>query len=344
MKIIIPMAGNAVRLYPHTLNTIKPLVSIAGKTILKRLMENLNKLINTFSIKEIIFIIPPCKEQIKKDLIKFSKNIGLVPIIYYQKVPIGTADALLKAHKSLIGPIIIAFSDTLFYHFSLEKEIQQQEKQCDGIVWTKKVKNPHSFGVVQCHTSGIISHFVEKPKNFQSNLAIIGLYYFKNSCLLKRELQLLQDTFKWIEKKEYQLTYVLESMRKKGIIFINHQVSLWLDFGNKERTISSNSKILSIESKRSELIHKDVSIVNSLIIKPCYIGKKTIIENSIIGPYVSIGKYTIIKKSNIRRSIIQDYTNISNVILDDSIIGNSSIVKDVVKKINIGDYSNINII
>ncbi len=331
------MAGKGSRLLPHTLNTPKPLMSIAGKTILKRLLDSLSKIIQVFSIQEIIFIIGNFGREVEKKLINLSHDLNVNPILYYQIIPLGTADALLKAKKSLTGePIIVAFSDSLFYHNSFDQEITHQ---VDNIIWTKKVKNPHLFGIVKCDSSGIITHFIEKPNNYISNLAIVGLYYFKNSFLLKKELQILLD-YDIKNKEEYQLTSALENMRKKGNKFVNQQVQEWMDFGNQERTISSNSRILSIEAKNSELVHEKVIIKNSLILKPCSIGKNTTIENSIIGPYVSIGKYSKIKNSNIKKSLIQDYTVIQYANLGHSIIGNHSIyIGEKYKKVSLSDYS-----
>ncbi|WP_185869643.1 sugar phosphate nucleotidyltransferase [Blattabacterium cuenoti] len=338
MKIIIPMAGKGTRLHPHTLNTPKPLIPIVGKTILKRLINNLYKVIKIFSIQEIIFIIGNFENDIKKELIKSTNDIGINPIFYYQKNPQGTADALLKAKNSLIGPIIIAFSDTLFYHTSIEKEITNK---VDNIIWTKKVKKPHLFGVVKCDSSGLITNFIEKPKYYVSNLAIVGLYYLKNGHHLRDELQYILDK-KIKNEEEYQLTSALERMRKKGEKFTNKKIKEWMDFGNKKRTLSSNSKILSIESKNSKLIHKNTVIKNSFIIKPCYIEENTNIENSIIGPYVSIGKYTKIKNSNIKKSLILNYTIIENANLYNSMIGNFTSYTKKAKEVSLGDYSNFN--
>ncbi|QIK16414.1 nucleotidyltransferase [Blattabacterium sp. DPU] len=339
MKIIIPMAGKGSRLFPHTLNTPKPLMYVAGKTILRRLLESLQKLIQIFSIQEIVFIIGNFvnKNNIEKQLVKLSHDMNVHPVIYNQIIPLGTADALLKAENSLTGePIIVAFSDSLFYHNSFDKEITHK---IDNIIWTKKVKNPHLFGIVKCNSSEMITHFIEKPNNYVSNLAIVGFYYFKNSFLLKKELQyILNHNIK--NEEEYQLTSALENMRRKGEKFISKKVNEWMDFGDQEKIISSNSKILSIESKNSELIHKKVIIKNSLIIKPCSIEENTNIENSIVGPYVSIGKYTKVKNSNIKNSLIQNYTKIQYANLNHSIIGNHSIyVGEKTKKVSLGDYS-----
>ncbi len=330
-----------MRLYPHTLCIPKAFFSIAGKSILKRLLDELFELIKYFSVKEIIFVIRPNeqKNEIEEKLKKLTYDIGISYTIYYQEIPLGTADAILKAKESLIGPIIIVFSDSLFNKISIKGKIK---KYSENIIWTKKVSNPSSFGVVNCNNSGKILNFIEKPNYFISDLAIVGLYYFNNGLTLKKELQYLIDN-DIKNNKEYQLTSVLENMRKKGETFISHTVKDWMDFGDKRNTICSNSKILSMEYKNnSKLIHKNTIIKNSIILNPCYIEKNSIIENSIIGPYVSIGKFTEIKNTRIKRSLIQNNTKIVYSNLKNSIIGNYVNYKESEKEVNIGDYSNIN--
>ncbi|WP_185877910.1 sugar phosphate nucleotidyltransferase [Blattabacterium cuenoti] len=340
MKILIPIAGKGVRLYPHTLCTPKSFISIVGKSILKRLLDELFELIKYFSVKEIIFIIRPNeqKNKIEENLKKLTYDMGISYTIYYQEIPLGTADAILKAKESLVGPIIIVFSDSLFHKISFKKKIH---KFSENIIWTKKVSDPHSFGVVKCNSYGKIINFIEKPKYFISDLAIVGLYYFNSGLTLKKELQYLIDN-DIKNNKEYQLTSVLENMRKKGENFINQPVKDWMDFGDKKNTISSNSKILSIEYKNnSKLIHKKTILKNSIILNPCYIEEYSTIENSIIGPYVSIGKFTKIKNTNIKTSLVQNYTNIMYSNLKNSIIGNYVNYKELEKEINLGDYSTI---
>ncbi|WP_185865046.1 sugar phosphate nucleotidyltransferase [Blattabacterium cuenoti] len=343
MKIIIPIAGRGIRLYPHTLCTPKTFLNIAGKSILKRLLDELLEIINFFSIKEIIFIVNLNTDKIKveKKLRKLTDDIGINSIIYFQKEPLGTADAILKAKKSLIGdPVIIVFSDALFHKIDFKENINQILNN-KNIIWTNQIKNPTTFGVVKCNSSGRIINFIEKPNNFISDLAIVGIYYFHNSLILKEELQyVINNNIK--NNKEYQLTTVLENMRKKGEIFISQLVKNWIDFGNIKTIISSISKILSIDCKKKlKLIHKNSLLKNSIIIEPSYIGESTIIENSIIGPYVSIGKFSYIKNSNIKKSLIQNYANVVSSNLENSIIGNYTSYKEKAKKINLGDYSTI---
>lgn len=331
MKIVIPMAGKGYRLRPHTLTIPKPFISIVGKPIIQRLVENIAKIVHT-NIEEIVFIVGDFGKEAENILIQVANNLGTKASIYRQDQPLGTAHALLCAKNVFNGPIVIAFADTLFQaKFDLHGI-------ADGLIWVKEVKNPNAYGVAKCNSKGYITDFIEKPTNFVSNLAIIGIYHIKNSTILKEELQSLVDKQEK-QNGEYQLTDALENMQKKGIRFLLKKVDEWMDCGNKNDIIKTNSKILELEKNKIELIHPDANIKNSLIIEPCFIGYKAIIENSKIGPYVSIGKHTIVKNSNIENSLIQDYTKITHANLSNSMIGNNTSYIGVAREISLGDYS-----
>ena len=317
MKIIIPMAGRGLRLRPHTFTVPKPLISIAGKPIVQRLVENIHQILKK-NVEEVVFITGDFGHEMEKQLLDITRKIGVKGRIYHQKKPMGTAHAVLCAQESLEGPIIISFADTLFKaNFNLETEDE-------GLIWTSQVSNPHIFGVITCDEKDYITGFIEKPNEFISDLAIIGIYYIKEGKKLKNELQYLIDK-NLKGNKEYQLTDALENMRKKGMRFSHRKVNKWMDCGNKLAIINANTKVLEFEYANKPSYDCSVIIKKSLIIEPCFIGEGSIIENSKIGPYVSIGKYTQIKNSNIETSLIQSYTEIIHANLYNSMIGNHTI-------------------
>jgi len=204
MKIIIPMAGRGTRLRPHTLTVPKPLVEIAGKSIVQRLVEDLASAYDG-TIEEIAFIIGDFGEQVEEELIALAESLGAKGSIYHQTEKLGTAHAILCAKDSLDGNVIVAFADTLFKSdFVLDTEQ-------DGVLWVQKIDDPSAYGVVNLDEDGVITEFVEKPKTFVSDLAIIGIYYFKDANFLKNELQYLIDN-DIKEKGEYQITNALENM------------------------------------------------------------------------------------------------------------------------------------
>ena len=332
MKIIIPMAGRGYRLRPHTLTIPKPLIPIGGKPIVQRLAEDITKLCDQ-QIEEIAFVVGDFGVEVEDQLVKIAEKLGAKGSIYRQEEPLGTAHAIWMAKDSLSGPVVVAFADTLFradFHL---------DTHSDGVVWVKKVEDPKAFGVVKLNEDGIIVDFVEKPQEFVSDLAIIGIYFFKDGENLKEEIRHIIENDLRGNGGEYQLTDALESMRAKGKKFTLGTVNEWMDCGNKDVTVETNSKILNFEKEEFTKIPESAQITNSLIIPPCFIGENVVIDNSKIGPNVSIGNGTKVVNSNIDNSLIQENSLIENGNFSGSMIGNHVSYKGVVRNISLGDYS-----
>tara|TARA_B100001142_G_scaffold214663_1_gene212729 strand:- start:2701 stop:3702 length:1002 start_codon:yes stop_codon:yes gene_type:complete len=330
MKIIIPMAGRGSRLRPHTLTIPKPLIPIAGKSIVQRLVEDIVNVCGK-KVDEIAFVIGDFGKEVEEKLKNIAEGLGAKGSIYYQKDPLGTAHAVLCAKDSLIGNCVVAFADTLFKaDFTLDATK-------DGIIWVSKIDDPSSFGVVKLDQRNNITDFVEKPETFVSDLAIIGIYYFNDGNYLRSELQYLIDN-NIKEKGEFQLTNALENMKNKGVKFSPGKVDEWLDCGNKDAAIYTNERVL--ENTCSN-ISKCATIHNSEVIEPCFIGNNAIIKNSKIGPHVSIGNNTKIENSTISKTIIQNNTIVINAKLKSSMLGNEVFFdgKNIEQEVSIGDFS-----
>ncbi len=333
MKIIIPMAGWGSRLRPHTLTIPKPMVPIAGKPIVQRLVEGLVESVEG-SIEEINFIIRKEFGQATEDkLQEVARALNTKCIISYQESPEGTAHAIYCAKESLDGNVIVAFADTLF---RTDFKIDASK---DGVIWVNRVDDPKAFGVVKLNGDNVITDFIEKPQEFISDLAIIGIYYFKDGEALKSEIKHLLDN-DIREKGEYQLTNALENLKKKGAKFVPGEVTEWLDCGNKAACIFTNERVLEHANGNEELLYsKDFK--QTQIIEPCYIGKNVVIENAIIGPHVSVGEGSIIKNSIVKNSIIQTETSINGVILERAMIGNKVELSLRARDYSLGDYTTV---
>lgn len=332
MKIIVPMAGIGSRLRPHTLTIPKPLTLIAGKPIVQRLVEDIVKVVDQ-KVEEIAFVIGPSfPKDTESKLLQIAKDLGAKGVVSVQEKALGTAHAIQCAKDSLDGPCVVAFADTLF------KADFRLDSKADGAIWVKQVEEPSAYGVVKLH-EGIITDFVEKPEEFISDLAIIGIYYFKNGEILREEIQyLLDNNIK--DKGEFQLTNALENMKQKGLKFVPGEVSEWMDCGNKEITVETNTRILQFAKQEQEnLVSESVSLENSRIVEPCYIGKQVVLKNTTIGPNVSLGDGCLVENSNISNSLIQTGTTIRNASLDQAMIGNNAYFDGEFKSISIGDYS-----
>ena len=333
MKIIVPMAGRGSRLRPHTLTIPKPLIPIAGKPIVHRLVEDIAAVLNQ-DIDEVAFIIHESfGKKVEEELIAIAQKLGARGTIYYQNEALGTGHAIMCAKESLSGPAVIAYADTLIRaDFDLDKT-------ADSVIWVKQVDQPEAFGVINLNEKNEIIELVEKPKEFVSDLAVIGIYYFKDVAVLRNELQFVLDN-NIIHGGEYQINDGIKQMMAKGMKFVPGKVDEWMDCGNKDVTVDTNNRMLNfLHNDGIHLIDYDVIQDNSTIIPPCYIGKNVVLINATVGPNVSLGDGCHISNSTIKNSLVQTHTHIKNARLDNAMIGNHASYDGDFTSISIGDYS-----
>jgi len=333
MKIIVPMAGKGKRMRPHTLTLPKPLIPIAGKSIVERLVTDIAEMTDE-PIEEVAYVIGDFGKETEDNLKEIAQKVNAKGTIYYQDEALGTAHAIFCAAPSLSGNLVVAFADTLF---TSGFKIDPNE---DGIVWVKKIDDPSQFGVVETQSDGTINNFAEKPEEYISDLAIIGIYYFKDGKYLKDELQYLIDN-DIKDKGEYQLTNAMENMKNKGAKLKVGQVNDWMDCGNKDVTVDTNKRILEVKQEKEKLVSERVNYQDAVVIEPCYIGDDVSIERSVVGPYVSIGEGTKIEDSVITNSLILNQSTIKNGILDHSMLGNHVHYQKDKNDLNLGDYTKI---
>ena len=330
------MAGMGKRMRPHTLTVPKPLIHVAGKAMVQRLAEDIAIVCNE-PIEEIAFIIGPLFGKDAEEMLKaVAANLGAVGTIWYQEEALGTAHAIMCAKEILNGKVVVAFADTLF------KADFKMDATQEGIIWVQKIEDPRAFGVVKLDGQGIISDFIEKPAVFISDLAIIGIYYFRDGKILREELQYLLDN-NIREKGEYQLTNALENMKMKGVKFVPGTVTEWLDCGNVDATVFTNQRILEFNKNDNKLIAPSILSENSEVVMPCFIGENVILKNAKVGPHVSVGANTVIESSIISNSIIQKNSKIQNSKIQNSMIGSFVEVVGASGNFSIGDYTIINI-
>lgn len=334
MKVIVPMAGRGSRLRPHTLTVPKPLVPVGGKPIVHRLVEDIAA-VCAEKIEEIAFVVGDFGAEVENELLAVAEKLGAKGSIHYQKQPLGTAHAVLCAAEKLSGPVVVAFADTLFRaNFKINHEDE-------GILWVKQIDDPSAFGVIKMNDKGEIIDFVEKPKEFVSDLAMIGIYYFKHGEKLRKELEYLIDN-NIIKSGEYQLPDALRRLTEAGYVFKPGEVNEWLDCGNKEVTVHTNQRVLEFDwEAQKQLVHESVEIENGVIIPPCFVGKNVKISNSVIGPHVSLGAGTEVVNSNISNSIVQQDTSLKNVVMADSMIGSKVAYHGQALDLSLGDFTTI---
>jgi len=335
MKIIVPMAGRGSRLRPHSLTVPKPLIPVAGQPIVHRLVKDIAKVLKQ-PIEEIAFVLGDPAwfgNDVVESLTELAEGLGAKASIYRQDQPLGTGHAIMSAKPSLSGPAVIAYADTLIRaEFDLDPF-------ADSVIWTKRVENPEAYGVVKLDENDSIVELVEKPETFVSDQAVIGIYYFKDVAVLKEKLQEVLDE-NVMNGGEYQINDGIKRMMADGRVFKTGTVDEWMDCGNKNVTVETNTRMLGFLEKDGEnLVSQNVTLENATIIPPCCIGEGVTIKNGSVGPNVSIGDGCTIEDTTIKNSLIQNQTIIKNATLDNAMIGNHVYYDGKYTTISIGDYS-----
>ena len=329
------MAGRGSRLRPHTLTVPKPLVPVAGVPIAEQLVRDIAGVVDQ-PIEEVAFVLGDpvfFGDEIVVQLLKIASDIGAKGTIYRQLEPLGTGHAIMCAAPSLSGPAVVAYADTLIRAKFL------LDPSADSIIWVKKVAQPEAYGVVQLNDQGAITELVEKPKSFVSDLAVIGIYYFKAIEKLKTALQTVLDE-KHTHGGEYQINDGIKRLMAAGDLFLPGEVDEWMDCGNKQITLETNSKMLGfLEAEGNEMIDPSAVLENSTVILPCYIGPDVQLKNVTLGPGVSVGTGTVIENATITHSLIQNNSKISNTKLHQAMIGNHVTFDGTFTEISLGDYT-----
>ncbi|MEO0244678.1 MAG: sugar phosphate nucleotidyltransferase [candidate division WOR-3 bacterium] len=320
MKAIIPVGGKGTRLKPHTLTTPKPLITVAGKPILFHIIDR----ILPYNPEEILLVIPPDGENICKSVIENYQDLKIKYAV--QEKPLGLGHAIRVAlDVENNSEVLIVLGDTI-----IDASLKDEDFKWD-FIGLKEVDDPTRYGVAILNNEGFVVKVVEKPSHFVSNLAIAGIYFFRDSKFLRESLDyIISNDIK--TKGEYQLTDAIQHMLTRGFkpkaVFIEN----WYDCGTVETLLATNKFLLhKHQTKRT--------YPNALIIPPCFIAEDAEINNSLIGPYVSIGKGAKIYNAIIQNSIINENAEVENIIITASIIGKDAYLKGSAKIVNLGDSS-----
>ncbi|MBQ5451342.1 glucose-1-phosphate thymidylyltransferase [Fibrobacter sp. UWB16] len=304
MKIVLPVAGNGIRLRPYTENLPKCLLPVAGKTIIDWIVDGALFL----KPSETIFITG-YKASVVDDFLKQRSEWGAVrTVVQSNPQGLGEAISLALPYVNDDEPLLIILGDTLF-----EADLSILDKATENILYTFKVSDPKRFGVAVTDKNGHIERLVEKPQEFVSDEAIVGIYYIKDVKALKEALNyLMQNDIR--TKGEFQLTDALERMIQGGCKFRTAPVEKWLDCGLVETLLETNAHVL----ERNEKVAPKFD--GSEIVMPCYIGKNVVIKNSKVGPNVSVGDGCVIENSEISNAILWDGVKVQDKKLEKVVV------------------------
>ncbi len=339
LKIVIPMAGWATRMRPHTWSKPKPLVSVAGKTSLEHLLDMFKSLPDPQNA-EFVFILGPYLGEMQIPPFIQEKYPHFKAHYVVQREMKGQSHALWLAREHLRGPMVVCFSDTL-----METDFSfLASEAADGVAWVMPVEDPRRFGVAEVGADGWVTRLIEKPQSLENNLVLVGCYYFQSA---ERLLAAIDEQMRrgLTLKGEYFLADTVSIMIEGGAKVRVERIGTWLDTGTIEATLDTNKLLLEKLYKNNRLDAKNFKGKNVKIIEPVAIDPSAEISDSTIGPYVSVGAGCRIANSRIAESIVEAGCEIQDAGLTRSLIGRQARVRgrgdEAAMRLNVGDNSSV---
>lgn len=328
MKVVIPMAGLGTRLRPHTWSKPKQLISVAGKAVLDHVLDTLSSLPEAESV-ELVNIVGYLGDQIEAHLKLRYPHLKAQYVI--QEDPRGQSHAIALAREHLHGPMLMVFADTL-----IETDLSfLADEQAEAVAWVKPVPDPRRFGVAVVDEEGCVTRLIEKPTEMDNNLVVVGFYYFQRAEDLlsaideqmKREMKL---------KGEFFLADAINIMLERGLKMRTEKVDIWLDAGTSDALLETNRYLLNNGRNNTK---QAVQAANLVVIPPVFIHPTADVDNSVIGPHVSVGAGCRVESSILRDTILEDEAQVKDVILEGSLIGRRAQISRRAGLINAGDQT-----
>ncbi|WP_041083561.1 glucose-1-phosphate thymidylyltransferase [Thermotoga profunda] len=328
MKGLVLCAGKGTRLRPLTYTTAKHLIPVANRPVIQYTLD----FMKNAGVTQIAIVVSPENRDLFVNVLKDGHEFGLSIEYVVQEQPRGIAHAVYQA-KDFIkdDPFLMVLGDNLIFE-DISPVIENFMKtETDAIVLLAHVQDPRAYGVAVLENERI-KYVVEKPKEPPSDLAIVGVYMFRENVFTAIE------NIKPSWRGELEITDAIDYLVKNGHSVKAHVITgWWKDTGKPEDLLEANRKILDNVKKEYLLGKLDETstiqgrvcvgngsiIVGSLIRGPVIIGGNCKIINSYIGPYTAVGNNVSLENCEIENSILMDQSSITNVTtrIDSSILG-----------------------
>ncbi len=322
---VIPVAGVGTRLRPHTYTLPKVLLHVAGKPILAHILDDLPDL----GISEAVLIVGYMGERVQEYVRRHYPSLEVHYVEQPERLGLGHAVSLAAPYVN-DQPVLIILGDTIF-----EADLHGVIGGASHSIGVKAVDDPSRFGIVETDSQGKVTLLVEKPERPASNLAITGIYYFTHAKPLFRALEEIQRQ-NIRTKGEFQLTDAMELMVQNGETLTTFPVEGWYDCGKTETLLETNRVLLGKQAGARAI---DGSVIHS----PVSVAATAVVENCILGPYVSVAAGARLKNAVIRDSIINENATVEDILIEGSVVGESATVRGAWKSVNVGQSSEVDI-
>ncbi len=319
MQVVLPVAGFGTRMRPHTWSKPKPLLHVAGNTVLGHTLDKLEDI----DVDEIIFITGWLGDQIEEYV---QANYDFKTRYVVQREMEGQAHAIYLAREHLSGPCLVIFVDTIF-----DGDLSiLRDHPADGVIYVKEIDDPSAFGVI-VEENGRVTRYIEKPDTLEHRKATIGVFWFQEAQELVQAIDIMleQDVR---TKGEYYLADAINIMIERGAHFVSAPVTAWEDCGQPETILQTNRYLLDHGHATESVLCN-----NCVLVPPVSIDPSAHLENAVIGPYVSVAQDARIVSSIVRDSIIEEGASVEDGILDQTLIGRNAVIKGHAHQLNMGD-------
>ena len=329
MKVIIPLAGFGSRMRPHTWSRAKPLLNVAGKTVIGHLLDQMAAI----TTEEVVFIVGYRGEELEAWIRQQYSHLDSQFV--QQPEPLGQAHALWLCRDFMVGEVLVAFGDGI-----VKAEYADiPEPDVDAVMLVQEVEDPRKFGVVAVDEQGIVQQLVEKPKTMAHKLAAAGIHWFGDGRLLAQALDtVIREDRK--TKGEYYLADAYQVLLAQGIKIGTKPTTFWLDAGNPENILATNARLLGLGYGTVNAIDRSYA-EDFTVIPPVFLHETAVVERSVIGPYVSIEAGAVVQDSIVRNSLIDAKAHLENCILNTALVGERASVKGQSLKLFVGDDTRV---
>jgi glucose-1-phosphate thymidylyltransferase len=355
MKGLILSGGKGTRMRPFTYTGAKQLVPVANKPVLFYAIEDLVEA----GIQDIgIIISPETGEQVKQavgDGSAFGARVSYI----LQDAPKGIAHGIKIAREYIGDDKFVLFLGDNFIRDGIVPQVAAfRDASMNAQIILYKMDDPSSMGVAVLDDAGRVTRLVEKPKQFISPFAVIGIYMFDANVFEA------VNAIKPSARGELEITDTIQYLIDKNLNVRAHQLNgWWIDTGRVGDILEANRLVLDVLEAKQDgqvdstsiiegrvVLEKGAQVINSTIRGPVIIGERTCIENAFVGPYTSIFHDCVIQNCEIENSVVLENSKINDLSrrLADSLIGRNVEIsraggRTQTLKLTIGDYSKVGI-
>jgi glucose-1-phosphate thymidylyltransferase len=337
MKVIILLAGYGTRMRPHTWSRPKPLLKVAGNTVVGHLLE----LMHEITTEEVVFVVGYRGEQIENWIRRNYPDLNLKFVVQEEAKGQAHAVWLCKEYLEDDSEVLIAFGDGVVEAAYADISGQGMRTGSDAVFLVKEVEDPRRFGVAVLDDDGYITEFIEKPPTMEHRLAIAGIYWFRSSAYLYQSLDAaIQQKRKTLG--EYFMADAFQVMLEQKAKLRTMMVDQWADAGTPQAILQTNARLLAVGFASQDALERSYS-EGFTVIPPVYIHPTAEIDAAVIGPYASIDAHVRITNAVVRDSIIDTGAEIDNCVLDSALVGERAKVTGRGKALFVGDNSYVDL-